>query len=506
MSENRFDKHINDEMSQLRIKPGNHVWAQVQATLRRKRRRRLAGFIIPVCVLALLGTYWWMHSPKEAVLQNELSNQTLLNDQNSTLNNPLADQPAIDINDQKNDRIITANPETTAEGRKKDLAVNDAKPLTQPVIEKKPAASSARITNNKSTVNNIGQSPVAAALPPVTVTQEDPVKEVAEKAVEPPTHVVTSFETKTKKETKNANEDDHIVKTNDQPAIDTAQQLPVEVETLVAMADSVVLPQKEKAKRKWKFGIHGSYGESGIGRGGFGESFLKSSMVYNSSPGLQNANYYVDKDELKHQSQKYYHAGLWANKPLTDRLSIQTGFDYQYSSTKTNVGWRVIEERFIVSNPAIQAAPVEYFYAPGMRFTNEVDQVFLAMAMPIKKQEFNNYWHMLSVPVQVNYLLTPVKGNYGISVVAGIRYQRMIAEEMLHFDEANGVMFRLNDLMNKNQFTLTSGLNFEFFRNNKFPVTITPNVGYQLNDFYKPELKSKHHAWMGALSIGVKLF
>lgn len=494
-------------MSQLRIKPGNHVWTQVQATLRRKRRRRLAGFIIPVCVLAVLGTYWWMHSSNEAVLHNELSNQTLLNDQNSTLNNQPSDQHTMDVSDQKNDRTVTAKPvpETTVAGNQKDLAVNDSKPRPHPVTEKKAAASSARTTKNRSTENNhIGQSPVAAALPPVAVVQEKPAKGVTEKAVEPPTHVVTSIETKTKKEAKNTNEDGYIVKNNEEPAIDTVKQLPVE--TLVAMADSVVLPQKEKAKRKWRFGIHGSYGEAGIGRGSFGKSFFQSSMVYNSSPGLQNANYYVDKDELKHQSQQYYHAGLWANKPLTDRLSIQTGFDYQYSSTKTNVGWRVIEERFIVSNPAIQAAPVEYFYAPGMRFTNEVDQVFLAMAMPIKKQEFNNYWHMLSVPVQLNFLLTPVKGNYGVSVMAGIRYQRMIAEEMLHFDEANGVMFRLNDLMNKNQFTLTSGLNFEFFRNNKFPVTITPNVGYQLNDFYKPELKSKHHAWFGALSVGVKLF
>lgn len=490
MSENNFDKHIFDEMSNLRIKPGHHVWGQIQADIRRRRRRRLVGILLPLLLIGSISAFWLMN--QSDLSQTQLANNNTEHDQNSTLlNNPdsLDKSNNLGQGNIPDDKEIIASIEaiepihSTQQNEVSTMPKsNDSKDLTIVTKTAKPVQVTSQFRNAITEQNLVNEVvPIAA----IANSKESELEE----------HSIHSIR-KSVIDIAKMNEQINVLKASEQ--YDLTSVFPKEEEPILNPNTSV--------NRQWKFGIHASLGEGGVGNGSLGESIFKSSMVYNSSPGEGSGNYYTNKVELKHHSKKYYHAGFWAAKPINNRLSIQSGLDYQYFSTSTNVGWRIIEERFVVANAEIMESPMEVYYAPGSRNFASSDQLLMGFAMPIEPQNFNNYWHVISVPVQVNYLVTPVNANYGVSLMANIRYQRLLAEEILHFDEKNGIMFRLDGLVNKNQFMFNTGLNIELFKKNRFPVNITPNIGYQVNQFYKPSLKTNHHSWVGGVTVGVQLF
>ncbi|HET9434838.1 MAG TPA: hypothetical protein VFO37_13815, partial [Chitinophagaceae bacterium] len=57
MPENEFEKKVSSEMQELKFKPSEKVWLQVEERIRRKKKRRVFVIIFFLAGLALLG-YW----------------------------------------------------------------------------------------------------------------------------------------------------------------------------------------------------------------------------------------------------------------------------------------------------------------------------------------------------------------------------------------------------------------------------------------------------------------
>lgn len=472
MSVNNFDDHIFDEMSQLRIKPGPHVFGQVQAELRRKRRRRVAAWLLPILLVGFSGIVWWMNDNKEVVPSNQMTQLNQSNDQNSTLIDTLVSPNKNNIVLKEEIKEVISEKSSTEPILLADNSMTDKRSIRQNNTAKE---------NAVQYFNNTDQTPIKETLVSTHEKENTTIEETIHEVVE---------------------------EIQPNPTVDTLSIQYIPEESIALNSDSEIppTPEKKKSKSKWSFGVQTNAGESGVGSGNLSESVFKSSMVYNISPGEAAANYATNKDELRHQSNKTYQIGVFAAKPINERVTVKTGVEYQYYSTRTNVGFRVIDENYEISNLELLNGPEEVFLAPGSRTNGAQADGSIQGMMPIEAQTYNNYWHYAAIPVEVNYLITPTKANYGVSVFAGIKYQRLMAANVLHFDERNGLMFRLEDLVNKNQWLLNTGLNIEMFRNHKTPVMISPNVGFQMNQFYQPNLNTDHRSWMAGLRVGVKIF
>ena len=55
MEENKFEKRVQNEMREFRLRPSDAVWEKVEEQLKKKKRRRVVFFIFMLAGLSLLG-------------------------------------------------------------------------------------------------------------------------------------------------------------------------------------------------------------------------------------------------------------------------------------------------------------------------------------------------------------------------------------------------------------------------------------------------------------------
>ena len=54
MQENEFEKRLQEEMGEFRLRPSDDVWNKIDVQLRKKKRRRIVFFIFLLAGLSLM--------------------------------------------------------------------------------------------------------------------------------------------------------------------------------------------------------------------------------------------------------------------------------------------------------------------------------------------------------------------------------------------------------------------------------------------------------------------
>ena len=55
MQENEFEKRLQEEMEEFRLRPSEDVWNKIEDELKKKKRRRVVFFIFLLAGLSLIG-------------------------------------------------------------------------------------------------------------------------------------------------------------------------------------------------------------------------------------------------------------------------------------------------------------------------------------------------------------------------------------------------------------------------------------------------------------------
>src|SRR4030095_13749127 len=115
MQENEFEKRLQEEMSEFRVRPSEVVWERIEDDLRKKKRRRVVFYLFLLAGLSVVGySGYVLFTPQKQILAkqdiaktdgNKLQKQepSTTDDAKKTGRvNETSDQPKQSINTEKN--------------------------------------------------------------------------------------------------------------------------------------------------------------------------------------------------------------------------------------------------------------------------------------------------------------------------------------------------------------------------------------------------------------------
>lgn len=120
-------------------------------------------------------------------------------------------------------------------------------------------------------------------------------------------------------------------------------------------------------------------------------------------------------------------------------------------------------------------------------------------------QKYRYRFQYLEIPLMANWQINKGRRMPPIVFEGGFSMARLLSVRGLHFDGTKGVYYQDKELFNKTQFNLVTGLSVGLLQRSKHPVWIGPNLRYALNGLVKKEISSGQYMWSTGLSIKMLL-
>lgn len=276
------------------------------------------------------------------------------------------------------------------------------------------------------------------------------------------------------------------------------------------------LPEPPKRKPStWSFGIVAEGGASHISKGSpFNlldkknteqEDLAQSSPVSGSNFNLGNPAGFAQVPPNKPASLKMglaWSAGGFAQKKISNRVSISAGIQYNYFSQKTQVG-KFFRNAISVSNANYDQVVIGYWQGRNSSFSQQNLLVTTTSPGWPAMQDYTNKYHFIEVPVKIHWRITG-EDRLPLILDGGLSIAQLLSTNALHYDGSNDVYYKDFSYFNKTQLGITTGLNIELFGESNHPVWIGPTIKYQLSNLLKSDLSGGQHLWQ--FGVGAKLF
>lgn len=494
MQENEFEKRVQEEMAEFRLRPSDSVWEKVEEQLEKKKRRRIVFFIFILAGLSLLGYtgYFFIKiNAKQNLVQRD--NNSLPNTGSSknsdqlilpTTENPVVnEQPSIKNhelsqakeNDRENETVSRVdNEKVTVTGN--DIAVNN-KPTGKAINSDSYAIAKPAVKRDGEITKHI--------IPPAEVENSQ-----RNRSLNDPVNIAGISQQDI---AKNSLPDDSKItgeKSDDKTADQKINQ-PTKSDSVIITADSkageaIAATKKKQTGSKIKWGFDLSAGISSSRNNAFSLfDMQKSAADLQSLPPLNNSGGGLGSPPRTYPSDvkagSAWRAGVVAEIEITKRSSIVSGLQYMYHSNSITVG-AYTDTTVVVRNSFSQAARVDAIY----RGTQQ--------------KEYTNRFHFIQIPVQYQLQInkgvkTPILWSVGFA--AGF----LLGTNGLVYDTAaNGIYYRDNAAFNKFQFNLNTGLSFRFGNKNKVQWSLGPEFSLGLNRLMKDDYTKKQYLLYSGLT------
>ncbi|THU35907.1 hypothetical protein FAM09_21180 [Niastella caeni] len=563
MSDHEFEKQVHQKLEELKLRPSDTVWMEVQKKISQdKRRRRFLWLWLPMLFICLttsgyiLYRFTWntentsnIAKAVPASISNEPNAETsnISTKQTSTIkpvsNNNSQTQKNTTAPIQKSDNnqpdVITpaAAHETTSVSTlssKKQPAIV----VTEKNIEKKTIGSKNKKQTQQTLVdyangnipiegmNNITPSSVkpryrkkkaakeANAIKDAPVQQElvrvEEVKREQEEAmnVTMPTMV---------------NDVDNSIATNKavtMPFMSRYGHL-LRPDSLSAANAAVSIPRKRPSL--WHWGVVADVGYSRIAeskllqlRGLFGEKYLAEDLSPSASPtgvtsGANSFNFSASTSSKKAspiQPDLSYSVGVFVQRALSPRFKLSLGVEYTYMSVNTQVGQNV-KQPIVISTDTVNGKVVpEYYKTPGYSSTNADATLNGAAAISQRTyydQKYRYRFQYLEIPVLANWQINKGRKLPPVVLEGGVSISHLLSVDALHFEGARGIYYKDNSLFNKTQFNFLTGISVGLLQRSKHPVWVGPNLRYSLNGLVDKNVSTGQYLWSTGISIKMLL-
>ncbi len=442
MPDNIFENKLNEEMGDFKFSPSDAVWQKLEKELTRRKKRR-TGFIWFFAGVLLLsaGLIFVSRNNEETPVSDTITNNSnsisegdlktvVDNNEGSKQNDSGAIDPAEKSQLPAADPVSNVNAYT----EKLNLPATGSSLLIPPV----------RNTDNRNTGKVKSKVPgndrVYAADYPVEKLARNPVVEII-----PELAMVDPVRSQKK------------------------LPFPVEINGIIKIASPVagskavaadsVLPA-DAAKKITAPKLPVTFGlRMEAGRSSTPENLLatQKSADLNSVPSTGSGPvvfYPYEQTPLFGWS-----LGAWIKKPLSAKVSLQSGLIYHQYRTSTPVGSQG-QSTFVTGSMSYD----QYFrQGDSMSFTNR--------------------YHLLSVPATFSFLLNKGK-SLPVSWYAGIEPGWLMGSNALVKD-TSGMLYSDKDLFNRFQVGLESGLSFRLWNKSRRPVELGPVFRYMISPVFK---------------------
>ena len=446
MPDNIFENKLNEQMGDFKVSPSDSVWQKLEKDLTKRKKRRtgiiwfFAGLLLVSAGLILVSRN--NEKMKVADMISNNTNSQLKKDQKTVLGNNEGtkqnDSDAIDV--AKKSKLPAADSvgNVNAYTGHKDLSVAGQAHFSPPVQNavskrtgkaksKEPAA----VPENDVAlpVEILARNPEMEIIPDMAMVE--PVR--SQKLLQRPVKIngkinITSIVAVNKPITA-----DSISQTNEAKK-NTAQKRPV---TLGLRIEA--------------------------GRSSTPESLLSTqkSADLNSAPNMGSGPvvfYPYEQNPLFGWS-----LGAWIKKPLSPKVTVESGLIYHQYRTATPVGNQGQGSFFIGSDTSNRRYD---------RYFRQGDSI-----------AYTNRYHLLSVPASFSFLLNKGK-SLPVSWYAGIEPGWLIGSNAL-ISDTSGILYSDNDFFNRFQLGLGTGFSFRLWNKSRYPVELGPVFRYMISPVFK---------------------
>ncbi|WP_276500601.1 outer membrane beta-barrel protein [Terrimonas pollutisoli] len=496
MRENEFEKRVQQQMEEFKLRPSDAVWQKVEEELRKKKKRRVVFFIFLLAGFSLLGYtgYFLVNHSKQNIADQTFTQQTNNNsaEKNNTVDSPAASSTTSNENGSINQDPLTIKPNPTenstiAEELKNDRApeitkesgLND-KPVTAKILRDAIVKRSNAITEKTASRKKITDK-----------KQVQPGNEQAESMTSKETadiknDVAVGDEKRTNENIAKSQPDPSSNKTEskDELATDSVRKDSSLAKLDEKKTEQAVTKTTQKMNAKIRWGFDFGVGLSGMRDNAFLFSNGQKSMDRFYSSPINSGSGGVYTPPVSPSSTKAgpaFKLGIVAQKEITKRSSVSAGLQYAYLNTRMKVGsyWNT---SVVVSNAVTQSLRLDAVYR----------------AAPQK--DYTNHYHLIQLPVQYHLQLNkgkklPLLWNVGASLGYLVNTNALVYDTT-----AGGIYYRDNDIFNKWQVNLNTGFSFLFGKSQKIQWSVGPEISFGMNKLMKDAYSDKQYLLYGGLS------
>ena len=475
MSVNKFENNVQQKLDELRLRPTEQVWLEVERRIREKKRRRIIfWFLLPGLVLLGGGAWWMTNQPAEkktAVAETAMKNNIETTDKNKTEiettgNNKVEikkeKEVTPDLQKQNSDattgEIIRTSPSNVPTKKPEPVIVSVYHRPEKPIVKKQGSAS--EIVKKLPVFNEKNIDSIIAANDNQKTKDAEKIKD--EKNTSFPNPDVSIKEIKTLPEKKvdivNVVSDTLIagkpVEKNN-PEIESVESIATGVDSLLKPTTKETAGKKDKKKKpKWEIGVTGTIGTARLYDKGLIDFGLKSADLLFSSPatgsgsGQFNNSIYADSIPLKGFA---WQAGVFSKRKTGKKITYSVGLNLSYYSTKQVVGSFVDSVRSI--NNDLSSRTSGGFYRYG-RFNS-----------------YRNKYYYFQVPLLLQWQIN--KGNKLPPLIweNGFSPSFMFASKALVYDKQANLFFEDRRLYNKFGLLYHTAFDVKLFSRKNHPFT-----------------------------------
>ena len=479
MQENEFEKRLQEEMDEFRLRPSEVVWNKIEDELKKKKRRRVVFFMFLLAGLSLIGYSGYVlftpgkenrtakdvaitnttepNSPRTEPTDND-SQKSIPNDQKTIAKQKQAkDQQQILVPAEIKTGTKVGEPNT---GKKSRSNKPPAELQTTELAKKKEQPPSENsITRDEKIIAHSNDKDNKTLIEPATIAPA----ELAEKNIKAEEELTAE-----KKQVDAAKSDSAIA------AIEIKEQSPA-VDQLNA---------KKKSSSAVKWGLDLSVGVSQISNKAFSFSGVSQSAdaLYisqsNGTGGNTGGNlnsYRAPSDVLRGIAFK---TGIVGEMNLSKRSSVSAGLGYAYYSNNIKTG-SPKDSSFVLRTMTAQSVALDSYY--------QGSQVM----------EYTNHYHFIQLPIYYQLQL-----NKGVKVPIiwsiGVAPAYLFSTNALIYDTARGgIYYKNNDAFNKFHFNLNTGLSFRFGKANKLQWSVGPELSMDMTGLMKDADQKRYFMYGG---------
>jgi hypothetical protein len=523
MPENKFEKNVQQQMEELRLRPSDAVWANVEKELKEKKRRRVIFFLFMLAGLSLLGysvyTFTGNHSNSLAVTQTEQSpsttEQSTITNNNSIVKRKIIEpvttnradqtkvqqpvqsntQSSIQTQTQSHTQTINQSDRLIRSGSANDnVVLYDTTSLSgvpdggiditaTPVVKKKMTAKNHKAVvpvKNTSSEASQQQRPDAEIQAPVITQTVIPATENNGSSTVPANNPsAESHDLAAEANNNKKVSDDSLI----QRLI--AQDSTVVARAIVASGINPMKQTKKKIYPKLKWGPDVSIGTTFSRNTIFPFSSSQEKALrdaYQASTNSPGGTAVPLQLPSAVHSGIGFKAGVAVQLQLSKRSSLVSGLRYTYLNEKIKVGtYRDTLVYSVASSFGLNAATSVYRGAATQQYTNKYHFVELPLLYQLQLNKGKKLPMLWSVGLTTSYLIS--------------------TNALVYDTAAHGIYYKNKQAFNKLHAGVQTGLSFRFGNEKKIQWQVGPELSLDLSQQLKQNIfTEKRYLFYGGIA------
>ena len=549
MSDHEFEKQVHQKLQELKLRPSDGVWMEVEKSIRPGKDRRriiwwwMAALLVGLTAGGIVLYNYIVDSPAAtaAVAKTEETTPTQSTNKPAETATNSSNTNSVPQHNQQEPGVASAVATTP------EPAAAEKNTITNTTINKNSKPVQQPLANNSGNTNTVLVEPVnttrlsheklynrkkKAARETILLAETTPVQPetmtVVETAQVEPDALNIIMPAR-------INNPDSAIVTNKavitMPFKTMAQSMMANTGSAVGLATAPLIRKKPTL---WHWGVTADAGYSRIAesklfqlRGLLGKdkyyaedlsarsnatpSTSNNLSNFNSTPSSQMVSWSAytapPKKASPIQADKSFSLGMFVQHTVSRRLKLTLGIEYAYLSVHTEVGQKVnaANNPVVVNLGTSQAALVkEYYKYPGSDTAQSISAAVYAQGTAYS-QKYTYRFHYFEIPLTASWQINKGRKLPPFQLEGGISMARLLSVDALHYEGIKGIYYKDNDLFNKTQFNFVAGLSAGLLQQSRHPLWIGPSLRYSLNGLVNKEVSTGQYAWTAGISIKVLL-